>query len=330
MIARRNFLFVGMICWFQFMTRSVWAIELQADENFSWELIDYTHAPVYKQIRKHPDTYAYLEQVALYRILYRSDGLKITGLMAAPKATGTFPVVVYNRGGNRDYGQLLVSTATDVLAPIAAEGYVVVASNYRGNGGSEGAEEFGGADVMDVVNLAKNCSAYEKADNRRIGLFGVSRGGMMNYLVLRGLANYGIQVQCAISVGGIADLARTIEYHPEIGTVCEEIVPDYASDKFAANQKRSAIYWAGELPETCPLLILHSYDDAAVTYLQIPAFADSLDKYQRPYQLISFKKDNHGIVKHREFVQERINAWLNAYLKNDQSFAVAEKRLVVE
>lgn len=309
---------------------SPFAIELLHGESFAYEPIDYTKAPIYKQIKKHPEHYVYLDSVTIYRIVYLSEGLKITGLMAAPKSEGKFPVVLYNRGGNREFGSLLVSAATDILAPIAAEGYVVLATNYRGNSGSEGVEEFGGSDVNDVVNLAKTCSGFIKADTSKIGLFGVSRGGMMNYLVLRKMSEHGLNIKCAINLGGIVNLEKTIEHHPEIGAVCEEIIPNYKGNKFAEQQKRSAIFWANELPDSCPILILHSYDDAAVTYLQIPSFTDSLDKYNKPYQLISYKEDNHGIMKHRTHVQEQINSWLSTYLKSEEKFAGESIRVVVE
>lgn len=307
-----------------------YSIELTEGQSFAYELIDYTKTPIYKQIKKHPEYYTYLDSVAIYRILYLSDGLKITGLMAAPKSDGKFPVVLYNRGGNREYGSLLVSAATDILAPIATEGYVVLATNYRGNSGSEGAEEFGGSDVMDVINLAKTCSEFSKADNSKIGLFGVSRGGMMNYLVLRKMNQFDLNIKCAINIGGIVNLEKTIEYHPEIGKVCEEIVPNYNSNKLAEQQKRSVVFWANELPDSCPILILHSYDDAAVTYLQIPSFVDSLDKYNKPHQLVSYKNDNHGIMKHREHVQQQINSWLSTYLKAEKNDLGESKRMIVD
>lgn len=158
--------------------------DLNADL-FLYDLIDYTKTPIYKKIKKHPEQYEYLDSINIFRISYKSEGLTITGFMVAPKSEGNFPVVVYNRGGNRNYGQLLVGHATDIFAPIAAEGYVVVASNYRGNSGSEGVEEFGGSDVNDVINLAKLSSHYPGADTSKMGMIGISRGGMMNYLAMK-------------------------------------------------------------------------------------------------------------------------------------------------
>lgn len=318
-----------LLTWIIFITSVFsWSLEL-GDSDFVYEEIDYTKTPVYKQIKKHPDQYGYLEKVTLYRILYRSEGLAITGFMVAPKTDGKFPVVLYNRGGNREFGALLVATATNVLAPIAAEGYLVVATNYRGNSGSEGAEEFGGKDVMDVVNLAKTCTAFPKADTSKLALFGVSRGGMMNYLILRNMTDYHLNIRCVISLGGISDLEKTIEYHPEIGTVCEEIIPGYTSNKTAELHKRSTIYWVNELPDHCPILLLHGTEDASVTYLQIPSFADSLDKYKKTYSLFSYEGDNHGIVHHRDHVRNQMNIWLNNFLVNQNPIEPAGQRTLV-
>src|SRR5688572_30661501 len=44
------------------------------------------------------------DSVSFFRILYLSDGLKVTGYLAEPKAGGKFPCIISNRGGNRDFG----------------------------------------------------------------------------------------------------------------------------------------------------------------------------------------------------------------------------------
>ena len=44
--------------------------------------------------------------VDMYEITYLSDGLKIQSFAAIPKTEGKHPVIIYNRGGNRDFGAL--------------------------------------------------------------------------------------------------------------------------------------------------------------------------------------------------------------------------------
>ena len=74
-------------------------------------------------------------------------------MIAQPKKDGKYPCIIYNRGGNRDFGALKVDQRSLNLAKLASHGYIVIASQYRGDGGSEGQEEFGGKDVNDVLNL---------------------------------------------------------------------------------------------------------------------------------------------------------------------------------
>src|SRR5690606_13023160 len=93
-------------------------------------------------------------------VRYESDGFAITGWMVAPKhppAGSRLPVLIYNGGGNGSFGALTFVDAMVQLFPYAQEGFLVVASNYRGldddNPVEHGRDEFGGADVRDVERL---------------------------------------------------------------------------------------------------------------------------------------------------------------------------------
>jgi dipeptidyl aminopeptidase/acylaminoacyl peptidase len=94
-----------------------------------------------------------LKQTNFYRITYLSDGLKVTGFLAEPKEKGKYPCIIANRGGNRAFAQWDTLRMALYLGRMSTWGYVVIASQYRGNDGGEGQEEFGGKDVNDVLNL---------------------------------------------------------------------------------------------------------------------------------------------------------------------------------
>src|SRR5205814_9292180 len=53
-----------------------------------------------------PNIDAVLEKVTFSGITYLSDGLKVKGYMAIPKEKGIYPCIIYNRGGNRDFGAI--------------------------------------------------------------------------------------------------------------------------------------------------------------------------------------------------------------------------------
>lgn len=133
----------------------------------------------------HPGIDEMLAKVELESFSYWSDGLKVKGFMARPKnPSKSCPCVIYNRGGNRDFGMLNPFRAALFLGPIASWDYVVVASNYRGNGGGEGKEEFGGKDINDVLNLFPLLESLPYADAARVGMIGWSRGGLMTCLAM--------------------------------------------------------------------------------------------------------------------------------------------------
>lgn len=119
------------------------------------------------------------------RIVYLSDGLRVAGYRASPVEGVDLPVIIVNRGGNRDFGQWSDERAASRLGEIASWGYVVLASQHRGVDGGDWIEEFGGADVHDVLNLLQVAGASTRADTTRVGMYGWSRGGMMTYLALR-------------------------------------------------------------------------------------------------------------------------------------------------
>lgn len=292
-----------------------------------WNPVDYMSTPIGKRIKHHPEEHAYLEDVEIFSLLHQSDSMRVTGFMVAPKADGKYPVIIFNRGGNRENGSLIVATAVQIMAPLAAKGYVVLASNYRGNSGSEGQEEFGGSDVNDVANLIRSSAEFEKADNSRVGLLGVSRGGMMNFIALRNHPD--LNINAMVNIGGVSDLEASIEHHPVLEEVCEELIPGFSENREAELKARSAIYWVNEFPADVPLLLMHSTTDNHVLYDQVEELADSLDVYGVPYQLQAYSDDSHGLTNHREMVMKEVINWFNRYVKNDEPFQVDEPRVVI-
>jgi len=254
--------------------------------------------------------YGYLEKVECKSIAYLSDGLFVTGFLVKPKKAGDYPCVIYNRGGNRDVGQLLYYHVAEVLAPLAAQGYVVAASNYRGNSGGEGQEEFGGNDVNDLLNLINSLAEIEGADTSRIGMLGLSRGGMMTYLAMKKSDN----IDVAVIWGGIADAHNFIEYHKGIEGVFEDLVPNFSQNRVAELDKRSAVQWAGEM-HPAPILLLHGSMDSHVSVQEAKDMAVKLTELDRPHRLMVFDGDNHGMMENREEAQQMTLEWFDRYLR---------------
>lgn len=263
-------------------------------------------------VKEWKKEYQYLDSIDIYRITYLSDGLKIRGLMVQPKKEGKYPCIIYNRGGNRDFGSLKIFHGAMMLGQIAKEGYVVIASQYRGNAGSEGKEEFGGKDVNDVTILTEVLKEIEFADTEKIGMYGWSRGGMMTYIALTKTD----KIKAAVVGGAISDSEAGIKDRPEMGTgVYAELVPAYETNKEEELEKRSAIKWADKFPKNVPLLILHGNADWRVKPEHSLKLALELEKHRVPYRLIIFEGGDHGIREHKEEVDQQVISWFDKYLK---------------
>ncbi len=289
----------------------------------SQKLISLSQTPIYAKLTEEIDgqiefkkQFRYLDSIDIYSITYLSDGLKIKGLLVSPNKKGKYPCIIYNRGGNRDFGSLKIAHGAITLGQIAKEGYVVIASQYRGNGGSEGQEEFGGKDVNDIIILPEVLKEVEVADTNRIGMYGWSRGGMMTYLALTKTN----EIKAAVVGGAISDNFASIEDRPEMETgVLSELIPNYAEKKVIELEKRSAIKWADKFSKNVPILILHGTSDWRVKPEQSLKLALEFEKYRIPYRLIMFEGGDHGISEHKKEVDEQVLNWFEKYLKNNVS-----------
>src|SRR5258708_5275526 len=91
----------------------------------------------------HPTMRALMQQVDIKAITYLRTGLRIKGYVVMPKDAKGLACVIWNHGGRRfsPGSDINDERAATLLANIASWGYVVAASQYRENGGSEGRDE---------------------------------------------------------------------------------------------------------------------------------------------------------------------------------------------
>lgn len=250
------------------------------------------------------------KDIIIYDITYMSDGLRVKGYLAKPKAAGTCPAIIWNRGGNREFGLLKSSS----LSPYAQNGYVAIGSQYRGNAGGEGHEEFGGADINDVLNLIPLLKCMPNVDADRIGMVGFSRGGMMTYIALKEQTLRGTNdIKAACTVGGLADLFMGAKERPDmVSGVYTPLIGGSPSQVPKEYEARSATYWADKI--NVPLLIQHGEADWRVSVEQAEKLAQELEKYGKVYKLITYPDDDHGLSGHNGGLDE-ILKWLSQYLK---------------
>ena len=255
-----------------------------------------------------------LQNTIVENISYKSDGLKVKGYLAYPKNTSKkYPCVIWNRGGYGDNGALDIFNAKGVLGNIANEGYVVFASHYRGNLGSEGIDELGGEDVNDVLNLIPLADELEFTDTTIWGMEGWSRGGMMTYL---SLVKSKVNFKAVIIVGGVSNLHCNEKDSPYIKLVNEKIFPGLPVEKIAYEcEKRSVTSFIDKLPKLTHYLLLHGTADESVAPLDTINLAREFQNKNLHYRLVMFEEGDHFLRKHRNELNTLRKMWLKKYLK---------------
>lgn len=262
------------------------------------------------------------ENVDFYRITYQSDGLKVIAFMAEPKLPGKYPCIISNRGGNRELSKWNSFSIPNFLGQMASWNYVVIASQYRGNDGGDGKEEFGGKDVNDVINLMPVLEKIPKADTAKIGIEGTSRGGMMTYLALKKNCRF----KAAVVTSGMADAFINTKSRPEMDkNVFGELVPDYATNKDSALKERSAVFWAEQLCKTTPLLIMHGSSDWRVPTEEALEMVQKLYEVKHPLRFILFEGADHFISEWRNERWEQAKKHFDYYLRDGNKLPNMEK-----
>ncbi|MCH7722412.1 MAG: prolyl oligopeptidase family serine peptidase [Bacteroidetes bacterium] len=261
-----------------------------------------------------------LNNTVVEKITYISDGLKVKGYIAYPKdITNKYPCVIWNRGGIGDRGAIDPFTAKGVFGQIASWGYVVFTSQYRGNDGGEGKDEFGGSDLNDVLNLIPLADEFDCTVIDKWGIEGWSRGGMMTYLALtknNHPAYPAANFKCAIVTGGIANLRCNSDESPFMRRLYEVTMGTYSDDEF--NQKcesRSIVNFPEKLSKNTPMLILHGTDDNRVLPHDSLDLSYQLLKYKIPFRLVMLEGGDHFMRKHRKEIDEMRRKWYEKYLQ---------------
>lgn len=254
--------------------------------------------------------YQFLDSLNFHSINYTSfDNLKLRGFLIEPKKKGVYPVLIYNRGGNGNFGAVKSGFLTEFLSKIANEGYIVIGSQLRGTSVSEGEDEFGGKDVNDVLNLFDIIDQLPNADKKRIGVFGWSRGVMTNFLMLKKTN----RIKTNIAIAGQADLYQT--KRPEMFGVYRERIPGYAKDSVTALKSRSSLLAIDSIQnKNVSHFIIQGNKDVKVDVNNAFAFYSKLDSKGYTTRLLVYENEGHDLEVVNDNLLDQIADWLKRYL----------------
>jgi dipeptidyl aminopeptidase/acylaminoacyl peptidase len=272
--------------------------EIKKTENFS-PLIDYQYL-----IQTNNDFNLPTET---YKIRYNSDGLEITGFLTKPKDLQKYPTIIYNRGGNRDFGTF---TAKSLIYQqyLASNGFIVLSSQLRGNMYSEGKDEFGGKDLNDILKLIE-INKTLKYSNQNIGVFGISRGGLNAYQISR-LTD---EIKAIAVIGASTDPRLDFDTRSEMyENVLKEMIGDTINFKKEYDY-RSPIKWVNEINE--PTLILHGSDDGRVKPINAELMIEEMKRLNKEFDFQIVENGDHGLNTHRKIKNEKVINWFKKYLE---------------
>lgn len=214
-----------------------------------------------------------LDEKLNFKIYYKSDDYKVAGYICAPGdyLEKDYPILIFVRGGNQSFA--MVSPAS--LAAYTNDGFIILATQYRGNDGGTGKEDFGGDDVQDIISLI-DIAEQLSFGNGKVYILGGSRGGLETYCTLKQESAAGRdRISAAVVIAGVSNLTDLYYFRDETmkGTLIDLVggTPEQLPEEY---ERRSAICW----PEAIhtPLLIIHGKTDMRAPVEQAEIMYDKL------------------------------------------------------
>ena len=232
-------------------------------------------------------------------------------------ASKKYPLIVFPHGGvHSDFGTYY----THIIRELMAQGYIVVAAEYRGSTGYGGSQyrkiDYGGLETEDVY-ASRNymLENYDIVDKTRVGIIGWSHGGLIS---LFNIFDHADDYQVAYAGVPVSDLIARMgyktqryrdlysaEYH--IGKTAYADVEEY--------RKRSPAWNTHKMKNT-PLLIHTNTNDADVNVLEVEHLIKSLkaDGKKFEYKIYQDIPGGHSFNRMDTKVAKEIRLEIYKYL----------------
>jgi len=263
-----------------------------------------------------------------YIASYRSDGLKIFGLLTVPNgakpATG-WPVIIFNHGYIPPTVYRTTERYVAYVDAFARNGYIVIKPDYRGFGSSQGqpvSAYYAPDDTVDVLNAVTSLQRYPAADPNRIGMWGHSMGGN---ITLRALV-IDPRIKVAVIWAGVNATYKDLleNWHPVGG---EPVAPSFGGGhrqgylaQFGTPEQNPG-FWDSISPMayladiTAPIQLHHGTGDTEVPLQFSQTLANDLQAAGKPVELYTYAGADHNISQGFTLAMARSVAYFDRYLK---------------
>jgi dipeptidyl aminopeptidase/acylaminoacyl peptidase len=221
------------------------------------------------------------------------DGAEIPGYLTLPTNgdEGARPTVILPHGGpeSRDYWEF------DWLSQfIAAKGYAVLQSNYRGSGGygsdwsGEGGFRAWRTAIDDLTDGAKYLVEQGISDPNRICVVGWSYGG---YAALMSGIEEPERYRCLVSIAGVTDPKILIDDSRHF--LNTRVVQEFIGRDAEVINRGSPLRRASEI--RAPVLLFHGDQDINVSVDHSKKMAKALERVKTPVEYIEYEDVEHSI-----------------------------------
>lgn len=269
-----------------------------------------------------------------YVVSYQSEGNKIYALLTVPQgtkpATG-WPVVVFNHGYIPPAEYRTTERYIAYTDAFSRNGYILIRSDYRGHGDSEGVAGggYGTNDyTIDVLNAVSSIKKYKDADPNRIGMWGHSMGG---YITLRNMVT-NKDVKVGVIWAGVVASYQDLIYNwrrvsPPASVPAnrfrgwrQSLVNQYGEpDKNPAFWNSiSANAYLSDV--SGPIQIHHGTADSSVPVEFSQKLQTELKAAGKESELYIYPGDDHNISAQFNSAIQRSVEYFDTYLKNEEAF----------
>lgn len=256
-----------------------------------------------------------------YYITYRSNGLKISGIMNVPKGKGPFPLLILNHG----------HIDTDIYSNgrglkreqdyLARRGYVVVHPDYRNHAESDDDPNseinFRLGYTEDAINAiyALKAAQLPYVETERVGMLGHSMGGgvTLNSLVVRPDLIDAAVLFAPVSANYQRNYEKWIKRQSEIG---QRIIEIYGTPT------SSPEFWQGISAKNyferiqAPIQNHHGTADDSVEIKWSEELEDWLLDANKDWEYYVYEGESHEFIRAWPLVMSRTVDFFDKYLKS--------------